>query len=93
MLFARGKLFASKTSTDEESNSGNLYLVRAKDDTGNRAYYFMLVEQNRINDLKKALTGKLPCNLDQYGEVVSSGYGETVPESLKIRMRVEHAFN
>lgn len=95
MLFARSKLFASvsKQVMEEHYDGGKLYLIRANDDTGNRAYYFMLAEKERIAELKKALSGRQSCRLDQYGEVVASGYGEHVPESLKIRMRVEHCLH
>lgn len=94
MLFARSKLFAStKIVPEEEFDEGKLFLVRADDDSGSRAYYFMLVEKERIAALKAALKAKTTCDLAEYGEIVASGYGETVPESLRIRMRVEHAFN
>lgn len=94
MLFARSRLFAApKIHHDDDDHQSKLFLVRAKDDTDNRAYYFMLVEKERIAALKSALSGKTPCDLKEYGEIVASGYGEQVPESLKIRMRVEHAWS
>jgi len=91
MLFKRGKTFASgKTPAPiYEHENGRLWLVRGHDFTGARAYYFLLLHPERIQHFKLALAAGHAFDLEAYGEVVASGYGERVPEPLRIRMRVE----
>lgn len=93
MLFTRKNLSVQMQAPEEHiHNNGRLFLVRGKDDTGSNAYYFVLLDRKRIGEFQKVALGSSPFDLKEYGEIVASGYGETVPEALRIRMRVEHGW-
>jgi hypothetical protein len=93
MIFTRKNLSikTSVTFAEEATEKSRLCLVRADDKTGARAYYFLLLDRLRIREFKEAIAAKKPFDLKEFGDVVASGYGERVPESLRIRMRVEYA--
>ena len=53
------------------------------------AYYFMEVTPTKELLLKRLLVEDVPANLDDFGEVVASGYGEP-PHTLLKRLREEY---
>lgn len=92
MLFSKIKVFMSppRSVQIEPQQEDGLFLIRASDKTGRRAYYFTLVAREQMQSLREAIKKKLPFNIQEYGDIVASGYGDSVPESLRIRMRVEY---
>ena len=92
IFFKRSKTYASvkhPSFAGWENENGRLWLVRGSDFTGEKAYYFVLLHEDRIQHFKLALASGRGFELQDYGCVVASGYGERVPETLRIRMRVE----
>jgi len=94
VLFSRKNLSVKISNADEPHDNcpSRLYLVRSKDHTGQNAYYFMLLDREKISEFKQVALSSESFDLKDYGDIVASGYGDTVPESLRIRMRVEHGW-
>jgi hypothetical protein len=65
------------------SANGKIYLVNAKDATGHPAYYFLQVSPVKAPQLQQAVKKGNSINLDQFGHIIASGYGEEVPNNLK----------
>ncbi len=64
-----------------------LYRVNAKDGTNRQAWYYVLVNPTMLIEFKKKLMiGTL--KLSQYGEIVASGYGDTVPDHVKTKLEL-----
>lgn len=53
------------------------------------AYYFMQVSPTKEVLLRRLLAEDLPANLEDYGEVIASGYGEP-PQTLLKKLRDEY---
>lgn len=66
-----------------------LYLVNATDNTGQKAWYYVLVFPEMLGLFKRKLATK-NLTLTEFGAIIESGYGESVPEN--IRKRVEARF-
>ncbi len=87
---ARKQQFKAASHEDQLiADSGHLvHKVKAKDSTGRWAYYFVLVsaamERVFLRDLKSTNT----LDLENYGKVLASNYGEMPSESV-IRMLKE----
>jgi hypothetical protein len=64
-----------------------IHKLKAKDSTGRWAYYFVLVMPDREAEFLAAIAGDGTIELDDYGKVVASCYGEVpsieVAEYLK----------
>jgi hypothetical protein len=71
---------------------GRVVLVRGKDYTGARAWYFLRLLTLRVAPFEKAAMSGLGFDLDQYGEVVASGYGD-VPEQVRQRMKTQYGWS
>lgn len=70
--------------------SDNVFLVRGNDSTGRAAWYFLLVDPAKKAAFRKAATGQL--ELNAYGRVVASGYGNDPPSDVRERMKTEYGF-
>jgi hypothetical protein len=67
-------------------------LVQGNDYTGHRAYYFLQLNPLKIPQFKKASTSTHSFDLESYGEIIVSGYGEEVPENVLIKMRTQYGW-
>ena len=80
------------------SQRGHLiHKVKAKDTTGRWAYYFVLVEQPReaafLKALEKALEDNGTMNLEDFGKVIDSCYGESPTQEVKDRLKDKYGFD
>ena len=62
-------------------NRSNIYLVQGTD-RGRKAWYYVQVEPMKVPLFLKEAPGK-QVNLEDYGRIVYSGYGEEPPEDIK----------
>lgn len=63
----------------KNSRTENLYLSKGKD-KGRSAWYYVLVEKNKLPlFLKKYESPNQLINLEDYGDVILSGWGENPP--------------
>lgn len=77
------------TDRIQHSRSDLVYLVRGKDE-GRRAWYYVLVDPMKLSlFLKKIEIGSL--NLEDYGEILASGWGNDPPETIKQRITSEYS--
>lgn len=70
-----------------------LRLVRACDHSGHRAYYFLQLDPLKAPQFEKALAAGRCLDLECYGDILASGYGEEVPESVLARMKRDYGWN
>ena len=74
-----------------QSNAHHLRCVIADDETGRKAYYYILVDAPKIVAYNKAMeTGTL--DLADYGKIIESGYGEP-PEHIKKHMLETYGYD
>jgi hypothetical protein len=67
-----------------------MYYLKFKPKAGRRAHYFVLIEPAKEAAFLKALKGKDKFNLEHFGTIVKSGYGEPTPE-LKQEMKERYS--
>jgi len=68
------------------SRKGHLiHKLKAKDSTGRWAYYFILVEPSMEHKFLAALDSNQSIDLENYGKVIASNYGEK-PSDETIQM-------
>jgi hypothetical protein len=81
----------SFTASVSGSRADCIYLVRGHDITGRAAWYYIMVDKpkKRIFEVR-AKQGQL--ELTDYGKILASGYGESVPPATKQRMEDEYGF-
>lgn len=53
-----------------------IHKLKAKDTTGQWAYYFVLVDESRERDFLKAIKGSGVVDLESFGQIIASNYGE-----------------
>lgn len=76
----------------EAARPEQIFLVRGKDMSGKRAWYYILVDKNMREIFRKK--GGVPfLKLSEYGEILYSGFGEHPPLSIVKLMREEYGFN
>ncbi len=66
--------FAKMVSASDRTDT---YLVRGEEH-GKKAWYYVKVERGRLPSFKKAMKAG-EYNLTDYGEILSSGWGENPP--------------
>jgi hypothetical protein len=83
------------TYTDRHlSQKGHLiHKLKAKDTTGRWAYYFVLVNQSSEQEFLQALSSNQSIDLDQYGKVVASCYGEKPDEETRKFLKEKYKFD
>ena len=65
-----------------------LHLVRGKD-KGRQAWYYVLVDQLKVT-LFLAMINRGSSNLEDYGEILFSGWGENPPEKVVAKIKKEY---
>ncbi|GAB3313322.1 hypothetical protein GCM10027299_00220 [Larkinella ripae] len=74
------------------ANAHLCYKVVGKDSTGRDAYYFILLDKNKKQAFLQHQVGDT-YNLEEYGEIVYSGYGTTVPEDVLKMLQEKYGFD
>lgn len=57
---------------------------------GARAYYFLKIAPHKEEALFRAMRGSAPLDLEAYGDILASGYGEPSPDLLAEMRRRYH---
>lgn len=75
------------------AKKGNLiHKLKAKDSTGEWAYYFLLVEAGKEAFFLKSLEDKGMINLEEYGKIIASCYGEEPSAEVKALLKEKYGF-
>jgi hypothetical protein len=69
-----------------------IHKLKAKDTTGRWAYYFVLVQPHRERAFLKSIEGDGIINLEDYGQVIASCYGEAPTEEIKEFLLEKYGF-
>jgi hypothetical protein len=69
-----------------------IHKLKAKDTTGRWAYYFVLVQTHRERAFLKAIAGDDIIDLEDFGQVIASCYGEAPTEEIKEFLRDKYGF-
>lgn len=78
----------------EIARQGHLvHKVRAKDGTRRWAYYFVLVKPWMESRFLAALDGGGTVDLERYGRVIASCYGEKPTEDLRLELKERFGFD
>ncbi len=70
-----------------------IHKLKAKDSTGRWAYYFVLVEPPKEQSFLKAIQGEGMIDLEDYGKVIASCYGEEPSQDIKDMMKERYGFD
>lgn len=69
-----------------------IHKLKAKDSTGRWAYYFVLVEAPREATFLESIKGDGTVDLEEYGKVIASCYGEEPTEEVKTFLKDRYGF-
>lgn len=70
----------------------NIHKLKAKDSTGRWAYYFVYVPKNRERQFMNAMNGTGLIDLEDFGRVIGSCYGEEPSATLLQTLRDDYGF-
>lgn len=70
-----------------------IHKLKAKDSTGRWAYYFVLVEPPREKAFLDAIKGDGMIDLEDFGKVIASCYGEEPNEETKKFLKEKYGFD
>lgn len=68
-----------------------IFLVKGKDTTNRQAWYYVLVDKSK-KDMFENIQGTQSLNLNDYGKIIFSGYGDEPPADMKKKMEEEYGF-
>lgn len=71
----------------------HIHKLKAKDSTGRWAYYFVLVEPTKDRAFLAAIRGEGMINLDDYGRVIASNYGDEPSLEVKRMLKERYGFD
>jgi len=71
----------------------NVHKLKAKDTTGRWAYYFVLVQDASEASFLAAIEGDGKLDLEDFGIVIASCYGETPTEEVKDYLKEKYGFD
>ncbi len=69
-----------------------VHKLKAKDSTGRWAYYFVLVEPVREQAFLAALKSEETIDLEDFGKVIASCYGEEPNDQVKTFLKEKYGF-
>lgn len=69
-----------------------IHKLKAKDTTGRWAYYFVLVEAPREQAFLKSIEGDGIIDLEDFGKVIASCYGEEPSQEIKDFLKDKYGF-
>lgn len=70
-----------------------IHKLKAKDSTGRWAYYFVLVEPPREQAFLDSLESNESIDLEDFGKVIASNYGEEPNEDVKKMLKDKYGFD
>ncbi len=70
-----------------------VHKLKAKDSTGRWAYYFILVEPPREKAFMEAIGGDGMIDLEEFGKVIASCYGEEPNDEVKKFLKEKYDFD
>ncbi len=70
-----------------------IHKLKAKDSTGRWAYYFVLVEAPREQAFLTSLKTEESIDLEDYGKVIASNYGEEPSEEVRKMLKEKYGFD
>jgi hypothetical protein len=70
-----------------------IHKLKAKDTTGRWAYYFVLVEPFRERSFLKAIAGDGNVDLEKYGKIIASCYGEKPSDEVRAHLKQKYGFD
>ena len=86
--------FFSKNEDKFLAQQGHqIHKLKAKDSTGRWAYYFVYVESRNEQAFLDALESNQSIDLENFGEVVGSCYGEQPNDELRALLRNKYGFD
>ena len=87
---SRRRSFAER----EIARKGHLiHKLKAKDSTGRWAYYFVLVDPVKERQFIKAIEGEGMIDLENFGEVIASNYGEEPSDDVLQMLKERYDFD
>ncbi|WP_254410994.1 hypothetical protein [Dyadobacter diqingensis] len=73
-------------------NSSQVYKICGRDSTGRQAYYFVLIEKIKVRAFLRHKIGDT-YNIEDYGEIIHSAYGTTVPQEIRDMLKEKYGFD
>lgn len=70
-----------------------IHKLKAKDTTGRWAYYFVLVMPDKEKEFLDAIEGNGTTDLEEYGKVIASSYGETPTREVRDYLKQTYGFD
>jgi len=84
---------SERLTTEYVSKRGHLvHKMRAKDSTGRWAYYFVLIESGMEKAFMQALESTSTIDLENYGKVIASCYGQEPNKQVKAMLKEKYGF-
>lgn len=74
-------------------NGHLVHKLKAKDTTGRWAYYFVLIEPAKERTFLKAIGGDGIIDLEDYGRVIASCYGEAPTQEVRDFLKEKYGFD
>jgi hypothetical protein len=71
----------------------HIHKLKAKDSTGRWAYYFVYIAPALEQEFLKALESDKSIDLEDYGKVIGSCYGEEPDDKLKAFLKEKYGFD
>ena len=69
-----------------------IHKLKAKDATGCWAYYFVHVSEHREREFLSAIVGSGMVDIEDYGSVIASSYGETPTTEVRQYLKARYCF-
>ncbi len=89
-MYVAKKSFVDKVIA---SKGHQIQKIKAQDETGRWAYYFLLLDPLRESNLRHALSTKTGnINLQDYGRVIASCYGDEPSDEVKQLLQTKYGF-
>lgn len=89
----RQRSFTSSLDQDIAKKGHLVHKLKAKDSTGRWAYYFVLIHPSDEQRFMRALDSTESIDLEDYGKVIASCYGETPNEKVKAFLKERYGFD
>jgi len=75
------------------NNGHNVHKLKAKDSTGRWAYYFVLIKSEKEEEFMVALDSTENIDLEDYGQVIVSNYGEQPSDNIRDFLKKKYNFD
>lgn len=93
LLTAIGRLATPSSQPSQTASFGHfVHKLRAKDSTGRWAYYFIYVPPSREKDFLASIGGPGIIDLQSFGVIVASNYGEEPDAEVRRYLKTRYGF-